>query len=288
MLKNKFNSLLTCLFIYCFTFYLAYILVPESIINIWLKILVWHILATIFVYIFSVILKNSSLYDPFWSIAPIPIVIFLSLITDFSMNPEKHLYILIPVIFWALRLTHNWIIGWPGFKHEDFRYVDLKNTTPIRSELINFFGIHLIPTLQVNLSLLPLYYIFISNTYNSFLLIFASLIAIIAVVIETVSDYQMRQFKSDIKNKGITMKDGLWKYSRHPNYFGEVLFWFSVYLFGLSSNIIPIWTFICPLSMYLLFIYISCPMMDNRSLKNRSDYQSYMDNTSQLIIWFKK
>ena len=79
---------------------------------IWLLILIWHVYATIIVYIFSVILNNSSLYDPFWSVAPVPIVIFLSMGMD---TLDIKLLVLIPICFWALRLTRNWLISWQGF-----------------------------------------------------------------------------------------------------------------------------------------------------------------------------
>ena len=81
------------------------------------------------------------------------------------------------------------------------------------------------------------------------------------------------------------MRYKLWKYSRHPNYLGEIGFWFGIYLMGLSSGLAPLWTIICPLTMVALFVFVSCPMMDNRSLKNRSDYKEYMEVTSQLILF---
>ena len=102
--------------------------------------------------------------------------------------------------------------------------------------------------------------------------------------IETIADEQMRTFRNIPENKGKTMRFKLWKYSRHPNYLGEVLFWYGIYFMGLSSGIMPIWTILCPLVMLFLFIFISCPMMDKRSLKNRSDYQDYMNKTSQLFL----
>ena len=105
-----------------------------------------------------------------------------------------------------------------------------------------------------------------------------------AVVLETVSDEQMRDFRNNPNNKGKTMKYKLWKYSRHPNYLGEICFWFGIYFMGLSSNLAPIWIIICPLSMLALFIFASCPMMDERSLKNRKDYKEYMEKTSQLLL----
>tara|TARA_Y100000746_G_scaffold160494_1_gene137986 strand:- start:57 stop:920 length:864 start_codon:yes stop_codon:yes gene_type:complete len=282
MLKNKIISQLICILIYLISFYLSYILVPESISNIWLKITIWHIYATIFIYIGSVILKNSSLYDPFWSVAPIPIALYLAL--NFENTLIVKFLVLTPIIFWALRLTRNWIISWEGFEHEDFRYIDLKNTSMFKAEFNNFFGIHLFPTLIVNLSLYPLVFILTNNSNSSIFLSFASLFTFLAVLLETISDEQMREFRKNPLNKGKTMKYKLWKYSRHPNYLGEIGFWFGIYMMGLSSGMAPFWIIICPLTMLALFIFVSCPMMDNRSLMNRPDYKDYMEVTSQLML----
>ena len=283
MLKNKLVSQLICVLIYLISFYISYILVPESISNVWIKITIWHIYATIFIYIGSVILNNSSLYDPFWSVAPVPIALYLAL--HFENTIVVKLLVLVPIIFWAIRLTRNWIISWQGFEHEDFRYIELKNTNKFKSEFNNFFGIHLFPTLIVNLGLYPLVFILTNNIYSTTFLYFASLFTFFAVVLETVADEQMREFKKNPLNKGKTMRYKLWKYSRHPNYLGEIGFWFGIYLMGLSSGLAPLWTIICPLTMVALFVFVSCPMMDNRSLKNRSDYKEYMEVTSQLILF---
>ena len=259
--------------------------------NIWLKILIAHVIATIVIYVGSVIHNNSSLYDPFWSIAPVPIIIFLYTLSDINnLSTLNKILISAPIIFWSLRLTRNWIISWDGFSHEDFRYIELKKGGKIKLEFINFTGIHLIPTLQVNLSLFPLYFLFNSYELSSlnYPLIFASIFTILAVIIETIADEQMRSFRSNKKNEGITMNKGLWKYSRHPNYFGEVMFWVGLYLMAFLSIRTPFWLILSPISMIILFIFISCPMMDNRSLKKRSDYKQYMNNTSQLFIWFPK
>ena len=259
--------------------------------NIWLKILIAHVIATIVIYVGSVIHNNSSLYDPFWSIAPVPIIIFLCTLSNINnLSTLNKILISAPIIFWSLRLTRNWIISWDGFSHEDFRYIELKKGGKIKLEFINFTGIHLIPTLQVNLSLFPLYFLFTSYELSSlnYPLIFASIFTILAVIIETIADEQMRSFRSNKKNEGITMNKGLWKYSRHPNYFGEVMFWVGLYLMAFLSIKTPFWLILSPISMIILFIFISCPMMDNRSLKKRSDYKQYMNNTSQLFIWFPK
>ena len=282
VMNNKLKSQLICFVIYIIAFLIPLFLIPSSISNVWMIILIWHIYATLFIYVGSLLLKNSSLYDPFWSVAPIPIVLYMVNISSNSLIIK--LLILFPILFWGVRLTHNWLMGWKGFKHEDFRYIDLKNTNKIQAEINNLFGIHLLPTLIVNFSLFPISYILLNNLNLNINLLLASIFSIVAVILETISDKQMRDFKSNPLNKDKTMKYGLWRYSRHPNYLGESMFWFGVYFMGLSSGIMPIWTILCPLVMLSLFIFISCPMMDKRSLKNRSDYQDYMNKTSQLFL----
>mgnify|MGYP001350536156 FL=1 len=282
MIRNKLISQILCLLIYLISFYLSYILIPEFISDVWFRITIWHIYATMFIFIGSVILKNSSLYDPFWSVAPIPIVLYLVL--NYENSITLKLLVLAPIFFWALRLTRNWIISWQGFEHEDFRYKKLKNTNKLKAEINNFFGIHLFPTLIVNLSLYPLLFILTNNINTSIFLYFASIFTFLAVLLETVSDEQMRVFRNNPLNKGKTMRYKLWKYSRHPNYLGEILFWFGIYFMGLSSGLAPFWIIICPLTMLALFVFISCPMMDERSLKNRPNYRGYMDKTSQLLL----
>ncbi len=282
MIKSKFTSQIVCIFIYVVSFYLSYLLLPESITDTWSKIVVWHIFATIFIYIGSLILNNSSLYDPFWSIAPVPIVVYLTL--SFKNTIELIVLVSLPIFFWAIRLTRNWLITWQGFNHEDFRYIDLKNTNRVQAEINNFFGIHLVPTMLVNIGLYPLIYITTNEIETNIFLYLASIFTIVAVILETVSDEQMREFKSNDENKGKTMKYKLWKYSRHPNYLGEVLFWYGIYFMGLSSGIASYWTILCPTLMLALFIFVSCPMMDKRSLNNRVDYKEYMDKTSQLLL----
>ena len=113
----------------------------------------------------------------------------------------------------------------------------------------------------------------------------SSLFTFFAVILETVSDEQMRTFRHTYGNEGITMKKGLWQYSRHPNYLGEILFWWGLFFMTISLDTNYWYLFICPLVMNLMFSLITCRMMDQRSLERRSDYEAYMHSTRQLIIW---
>ena len=258
-----------------------------AVTNQWLIILFGHVVGTLVVFIASRIFKNSSLYDPFWSVAPIPIVIYLVFFPESQQfDIEKIILIVLPIFFWAFRLTLNWLRDWEGLQDEDFRYKNLKQK-PF-SVLIDLFGIHIYPTLQVNLSLLPIYFaLSVSTDTANIYLYLASLFTIGAVILETISDEQMRTFRKIEINKGKTMKEGLWTYSRHPNYLGEILFWWGLFFMSIALDINFWFLFVCPLVMNLMFSLITCRLMDNRSLEKREDYAIYLNSTRQLVPWKK-
>ena len=285
-MSNRTKSLLISGFVYVIALVVAIVAASQFIgSHQWIVVLTGHLFATLVVFVASQIYKNSSLYDPFWSVAPIPIAIYVALWPESNeINLEKVILILIPLLFWALRLTVNWMRDWDGLEHEDFRYINLK-AKPF-AFLIDLFGIHIYPTLQVNLSLFPIYYaLSVSTNEVGILLYISSTFTIFAVILELVADEQMRSFRRDVSNIGKTMKTGLWSYSRHPNYLGEILFWWGLYFMTISIDINYWYLFVCPLIMNLMFSLITCQMMDNRSLERRPEYADYMKSTRQLIIW---
>jgi steroid 5-alpha reductase family enzyme len=288
-MNSKSKGLSICLIAYLLAFLASLCFFKVTPVNHqWMSILAGHIGATLVIFIFSSIFKNSSLYDPFWSIAPFPIVIYIAFwpISN-SISLEKIIIVLLPVLFWSYRLTHNWARHWEGMDMEDWRYIELKKQFSKNSYLIDLFGIHIYPTLQVNICLFPLYYLLSVNSSEvSIFLYIASIFTFLAVILEKKADDQMRLFKSKKENLNITMQEGLWKYSRHPNYLGEALFWWGLYLMTLSTDIHLWWLFLCPMTMTLMFILKTCSMMDQRSLTKRSDYQDYMNKTSQIFLWF--
>ena len=158
--------------------------------NEWMMILFAHSLATIGIYISSLIFNNSSMYDPFWSVAPIPIIIYLAYFSNnLVLNDLYTSLIVFVVLFWAVRLTHNWTMVWGGLKEEDFRYVDLKQGNLLKKEIVNFFGIHYIPTLQVNVSLLPLYFVFNESVINYNWILIGAGIIFVGLIIMGVGFY---------------------------------------------------------------------------------------------------
>ena len=287
-MNAKYQGLIICFMLYTIAFIVGIYAANQTLAtHQWIVVSIAHLAATCVVFAGSFIYKNSSLYDPFWSVVPAPIAIYLAFWPEsITIDYEKIILVLIPVLFWSLRLTWNWAKKWEGLIEEDFRYVNLKKGSKAKVVFIDFFGIHIFPTFQVNLSLLPIYYILVVPTNEVNLAMYlASSFTFLAVLLETIADKQMYAFANNPNNKGTTMRQGLWKYSRHPNYLGEVSFWLGLYFMALSAGSSPSWLFICPLSMYLMFALVTCRMMDNRSLARRSDYAEYMKNTSQLFLW---
>ncbi|MGV9141861.1 MAG: DUF1295 domain-containing protein, partial [Promethearchaeota archaeon] len=173
---------------------------------------------------------------------------------------------------------------------EDWRYKKYRKENPNIFWLINLFGIHLMPTFLVYLGCLPLYPVFLLDKTNFLNIfdVFGTLITFLAIIIESIADKQLNLFiKNDNQPKKI-MKEGLWKYSRHPNYFGEILFWWGLLFFALASNINSWFTIVGPVLILVLFNYISIPLMEERNLKRRINYEKHIRQVSKLIPWFPK
>lgn len=242
-------------------------------------------IATVVVFTGSVLLKNSSAYDPYWSVIPPLIAIHLFLLFPGGLLLRQVLVIAL-MVFWAIRLTANWARGWGGMHHQDWRYTNIANKTGAYYWPVSFVGIHLMPTIVVFLGCLPLWYSLSSPQALNFVDLLAAVLTFGAVVFEWTADEQLRNFLKNAKT-GQHIDKGLWALTRHPNYLGEILFWAGMFLFGLSaSGVTAAWTGIGTLAMVLLFAFISIPMMDKRSMERRPGYKDYVQNVPALWIRF--
>lgn len=248
------------------------------------------IVATLVIFGFSRYYKNSSFYDAYWSVIPPLIVVYWSvchLAPD--VDPARQAMVIILVWLWAIRLTGNWAAHWEGLTHEDWRYGPIREKAGRFEATADFVAIHLFPTLMVFLGCLPLYAaVAVGNAPLNWLDAFAFVITFSAIVIELVADLQLHAFIAQ-KKPGEIMKTGLWRYSRHPNYFGEISFWLGLMLFGLASHPEG-WWWIVPgaVAMAAMFAFASIPLMDQRSAERRPEYAEHMKRVSAIIPWFTK
>ena len=255
-----------------------------------LATLIADVAATLVIYIISTIFKNTSLYDPYWSVIPI-IIIFYWIISIAPVIGFKssHIWIMVIVGVWGVRLTYNWARGWKGLHHEDWRYANYRKNYPKLFWFINLSGLQLMPTLVVYAGCLSLYPAIISPTLETMNIFFwlGLMICIGAIILEAVADEQLKMF-NDKKKEGELLIRGLWTTSRHPNYLGEVGFWWGLYFFSLAADFSYWWTIVGPLVVTLLFVSISIPMIEKKMLKNYPTYKIYKKKVSMLIPWFKR
>ena len=247
------------------------------------------IAATIVVFIFSIIFNNSSIYDPYWSLAPVPIALYWTFLPSSNAVIVRQIVVLLLLTIWAARLTYHCLDRWQGLKHEDWRYADMRRNTGRFYWLISFFGFHLFPTIFVFLGCLSLYpALSVGTKLFGPLDILAIAVTIAAIWIEATADRELKTFIYRRKSAEENIKTGLWAYSRHPNYFGEVLFWWGLYLFALAADFAYWWVIIGPVCITLLFIFVSIPMMDRHLLKKKPAYAETIKRVSALIPRFPK
>jgi len=244
--------------------------------------------ATIVVFIFSVLTNNSSMYDPYWSVAPVPIALFWLLQpgSDGFANP-RHVLIFTLLCLWAIRLTANWATQWRGLSHEDWRYQEIRKQAGSLYWPVSLLGLHLMPTILVFLGSLALWPTLSDrNTGLTWLDGVAALVMLTAVLIEGTADLQMRRFRSKPESAEQVIPPGLWSASRHPNYFGEVLFWWGLYLFVPLAHPNFWWAIVGPVAILLLFLGVSIPLMERHLLAGHPTYAEYQQRVSPFFPWF--
>jgi steroid 5-alpha reductase family enzyme len=250
-----------------------------------LNVFIADVIATTVVFIFSVYFRNSSVYDPYWSVVPPVIAIYLiKLFPD--GNEIRQILLLVLFCFWSVRLTTNWWRGWKGMKHQDWRYTSIAEKTGKFYWPVSFLGIHFMPTIFVFLGCLPLWYALSSSEPFNIFDVIAAIFTFSAIVIEWISDEQLIKFRKTSSGESF-INTGLWAVSRHPNYLGEISFWGGVFLFAVSAtgfiHSTGLWTGIGFISMVILFKFISIPLMENRNITRKPGYLDYCKKVPALF-----
>ena len=245
--------------------------------------LVADLLATLVIFGASRLHHNSSFYDAYWSVVP-PLLIGWWWSQSPEANDTRAVLVMVVVVVWAVRLTGNWVYAFPGLHHEDWRYPLLRDKAGRAEALADLGGIHLVPTIQVFLGCLPAY-VAVTRPGNAvgWLDAVAVVVGLGAVLLTFVADLQMYRF-ARTRQPGQAMDQGLWAWSRHPNYFGEWGFWLALALFGVAASPGDAWwLFVGALAMLAMFQGASIPMMEERSLERRPAYQDVIDRVPRFV-----
>ena len=255
--------------------------------RLWLDTLIADLVATAVVFGFSRAYRNSSFYDAYWSVIPPLLLAYWWWQGPIGVTGPGSLrcWLLAALVgYWAVRLTANWAYGFPGLHHEDWRYPILREGAGRFELLADLFGIHLFPTLQVFVGMLPVYVAVTRPGAGSVWLTWlAFAVGMGAVTLELVADTQMHRFVA-ARTPGAVMDRGLWGWSRHPNYLGEIGFWFSLAMFGVAAAPREAWWLFAGVAlMVAMFLGASIPMMEKRSLQRRPQYADVIDRVPRLV-----
>lgn len=235
-------------------------------------------------WLISIFLKNVSIVDLFWGFGFVVAALFYYMNSDSTGSRKIILFTL--VLIWGLRLSVY--LAWRNIgKGEDFRYRQFrKKYGEERYWWISFFQTFLLQGVLMWLISAPLLGAMSRGDNDLNLLDFAGILLwIIGMIFETGGDYQLARFKSEPGNSGKVLNTGLWRYTRHPNYFGDSAVWWGYGLISIAAgSYLPA---IGSVLMTALIIKVSGVALLEKSLADKKpEYKEYVERTSAFIPWF--
>lgn len=231
-------------------------------------------------FIISAYLKDNSVVDIAWGLGFM--VALVSSVLSSEIFGTRQLITTLLVTLWGLRLAIHIYLRNKG-KGEDFRYKNFRKNWGGKVLINSFFKIYMLQAILCLIIASPA--ILINSTKGGALNIFDLLgiaVWVIGFFFEAVGDYQLSIFKKDPNNKGKIMKYGVWKYSRHPNYFGEATLWWGLFIMALNHPF-GYATVVGPLLIdYMLLKVSGIPMLEKK-YKGNKEFEEYKRKTSAFF-----
>ncbi len=246
------------------------------------SVLIADVVATLLVYISGVIFRTSSMYDPYWSVQTF--VIYACLLSHYHNWNINNIIVFSAMVLYSIRLTVNFIIGFDSLKYVDWRYRMLKEKTGVFYQAVNLLGICMFPTIVVYAASVPAFVLAtLPMDFNPLIFIGVAVI-LLGTLLELIADIQMKKFIKIRKDRSEIINIGLWNYSRHPNYLGEIAIWFGLAtcLVALAPNY---WYYYAGAVINLImFLIISIPMEERHMKEYKPGMDEYIRKTSMLLI----
>lgn len=247
--------------------------------NVWLSALPPMLLAATFVWGISLAQRNVTIVDTLWS------VLFVIAAWTYARHVEsgnpRTVLVLALVTLWSLRLAIY--LGWRSHgKPEDRRYVAIRKRNEPNFAFKSLYRVFGIQALLAWLISLPLLGAALGTKPLELLDDIGAALVFVGVFFETVGDWQLTRFKADPANAGQVMDRGLWRYTRHPNYFGDFCVWWGFFLIALSAG--AWWSFIGPLLMSILLLRVSgVTLLEKDIAERRPGYAEYVRRTNAFF-----
>ncbi|MFM8321125.1 MAG: DUF1295 domain-containing protein [Chloroflexota bacterium] len=237
--------------------------------------------AVLALWLLSLALRDSSIVDIFWGPGFVLTAGAYTLLAPGELTGRAGLALAL-VAAWGLRLgLHLLVRNWG--RQEDFRYAAWRRQHGPRWVWVSLFQVFLLQGLILWVVSAPLVSAILGRRPLGWLDGLAVLAWAVGFFFEAVGDWQLARFKADPANKGRLLTGGLWRYTRHPNYFGDALQWWGLYLLAVSAG--GWWTLFSPLIMTYLLLKVSGVSLLERTLETRPGYEDYMRRTSAFVPW---
>lgn len=245
--------------------------------------------AIIILWLISIRLRDVSFIDSFW-----PLGMVMLAVSTFAQAhdgaPHRKLLLLVLTSLWGLRLSIHLFTRWRA-EGEDPRYkrilggaIDKKGWSFARASLQLVFAMQA-PLLFIVCLPAQLGQIAAEPATTGWLAFAGKCLALLGIGFETIGDWQLRRFRADPASKGKVLDTGLWRYTRHPNYFGDCCVWWGLWLIAAETT--PgLWAIAGPLLLTWLLTRLSgVPMLEHALRKRRPGYEDYIRRTSSFFPW---
>lgn len=231
-----------------------------------------------FFFIVGQIKKNNAVVDIAWGIGFVLVAISTLIFSTFTL---RSIFVTILVSLWGLRLGfHLFRRNWN--RKEDYRYQAMRKSWNKFPLVQSYFKVYMLQMFLMFTISYPIIYINTTSIKGLNILDYVGILVwIVGYLFEVIGDHQLKEFISDPSNKGKIMKTGLWKYTRHPNYFGEATMWWGIFLISLSVG--GIYTIISPILITLLLLFVSGVPLLEKKYKGNKEFEEYAKVTSVFI-----
>lgn len=239
------------------------------------------ILAVVVVtWLISLALRDASVIDPVWPLGFVAVAITAFIAGD--GDEGRRLLLLVLVAVWGLRLSGYLIIRNAG-KGEDFRYAAMRRKRGRSFWIISLVSVFMLQGVLMWIVSLPVQLAAVPDRALGWLAVTGAVIWGIGVAFESIGDWQLARFKANPDSRGKVLDTGLWRYTRHPNYFGDFLVWWGIFLVAAESG--PgAWGIAGPLLMTLLLVKVSgAGLLEKDIATRRPGYAEYVRRTSGFI-----
>lgn len=235
----------------------------------------------------SVKLRDASIIDRFWGAGFILIV--ATGLWHVATPSAHHLLLAGLVTIWGTRLSIH--LTWRNWgRGEDYRYRAMREKHGASFAWKSLFSVFLLQAFLTWFISLPIQVAFgspVESPLHPFALA-GTAVFVAGFLFETIGDWQLARFKANPDNEGQVMDKGLWRYTRHPNYFGDAVLWWGLYLTALPAPG-AIYTVLSPVAMTLFLMKVSgVPLLEKRMAETRPAYAEYAQRTPTFFPWWPK